>query len=265
MASGITTTAQKTPHKSSAVAVQAFPSRLVEKEPQGGDIVSFRFERPREYEFKAGQWFVVSFAGPSGPYDHHFSHSNSPREPQIEFTTRMRGTEFKNALDALPIGAMVEIEGPYGSFTLEDECERVAFITGGIGITCVRSILRWLAGPRDSSRHAPARTSPAPSQIVVVDANHSRADIPFRDELEEMQTTLPALRVVHVLSNPDADWQGRRGHVDEEALRGEIEQPRLWRYYVCGPPSLCGSMRQLLLGMGIDREAIRLERFDGYE
>jgi len=57
------------------------------------DIVSFRFERPKSYEYRAGQWFVVTFSGPTEPYTHHFSHSNSPLEPELESTTRLRTRE----------------------------------------------------------------------------------------------------------------------------------------------------------------------------
>ena len=92
---------------------------------------------------------------------HHFSLSSSPFDPLLEFTTRLRGTEFKNALAALQPGSELELEGPYGTFVLPADAGKVAFLAGGIGVTCVRSILRWLghtwpatddSGPR--GRHA---------------------------------------------------------------------------------------------------------------
>ncbi len=149
------------PALETAIIQQTFPSRLVEKIPRVADIVSFRFERPPGYEYLAGQWFIVTFSGPLGPYTHHFSHSNSPLEPELEFTTRLRGSEFKNALDTLAPGAEVELEGPYGAFTLPGGLERVAFIAGGIGITCVRSILRWLADGYEGLGAAPRLHSAA--------------------------------------------------------------------------------------------------------
>jgi ferredoxin-NADP reductase len=111
----------------------SFATRLIAKIPRVADIATFQFERPGDYGFKAGQWFVITLPGAAEPWVHHFSHSNSPTEPVLEFTTRLRGSEFKNALDALPLGAEVEVEGPYGSFTLGEDPGRVTFITGGIG------------------------------------------------------------------------------------------------------------------------------------
>src|SRR5665811_1801013 len=98
------------------MAAMTFISTLLEKIPRSSDTTSYRFSRPPEYEFKAGQWYTVTIPSPDGPLDHHFSHADSPTESFIELTTRLTGSDFKNALDALPLGAEVEIEGPYGRF-----------------------------------------------------------------------------------------------------------------------------------------------------
>ena len=166
----------------------SYPSRLIGKVPQVADIVSFRFERPEDYHFQAGQWFVVTFAGPdpAEPYEHHFSHSNAPSEPWLEFTTRLRQSEFKNALSALSIGSDVQIEGPYGSFVMPPEVERAAFLAGGIGVTCVRSILRWVAHVRALAGGSGEREEEPPvalREIVLLFANHSEDAIPFAAEL----------------------------------------------------------------------------------
>lgn len=235
-----------------------FSSMLLKKIPRVGDIVSFVLERPHGYEYQAGQWFVFSFPHtPGEPYVHHFSHSNSPTEPVLEFTTRLRGSEFKNALDALPLGTRVEIEGPYGSFTLPATVKRVAFITGGIGITCVRSILRRLA-------ERPAAT-PNPKEIVLLFANTSEDAIPFRDELERLEGALSRLRVVHVLSRAGQGWSGYRGHIDQQILPAELSEPGNHVYCLCGAPSMVRAMQELLLAWGVATESIKAEQFEGYE
>jgi glycine betaine catabolism B len=237
---------------------KGFPSRLVSKVARVADIVSFRLERPPGYEFRAGQWFVVTFPGPSEPYVHHFSHSTSPLEPELEFTTRLRGTAFKNALDALPIGAEVTVEGPYGAFTVTDDSKPLVFIVGGIGVTCVRSILRWLA---DRGRGS----GDASQSIVLLDANRSEEAIPFRDELEQLQTRLLGLRVVHVISRPGDGWRGNRGHIDRELLSRELVRPQGWTYYVSGPPPFDQSIWEQLVSWGVETGSINTERFEGYE
>jgi ferredoxin-NADP reductase len=245
----------------------------VEKVPRVADIVSFRFKRPDAYKFQSGQWFTITFPGPDPeePWEHHFSHSDSPTEPWLEFTTRLRGSPFKNALDALPAGAPVQLEGPYGAFVMPPDVERAAFLAGGIGITCVRSILKWVcdtctpqarkvqgtAGPVD-------RTEIALREIVLFFANRSEDAIPFAKELEEFTETIPGFRVVHVLSQPGAAWEGHRGHLDHNILAVELAEPATWRYFVSGPPSFDIAMREMLVGWGIDAERIAMEQFMGY-
>jgi ferredoxin-NADP reductase len=247
------------------IAQREYNTHLVAKVPRVADIVSFQFERPPGYGYRAGQWFVIAFADLAGEHVHHFSHSNSPADPLLEFTTRLRSSDFKTALDALPLGAEVEVEGPYGAFSLAEKPGRVAFITGGIGITCVRSVLRWLAGyPRPSDGMEPSGHA-MPEEIVLLYANRSEKDIPFRDELREIQTALPTFRVVHVLSHADRDWPGYRGHVNLNLLGRELPEAENWNYYLSGPPTLVQSMRELLLAWGIGPSSIKAERFDGYE
>jgi ferredoxin-NADP reductase len=241
-----------------ALVQQTFTSRLVRKTPRVEDIVSFGFERPPGYEYRAGQWFVTTFPGPDEPYTHHFSHSNSPLEPELELTTRLRGSEFKNALDALRLGAEVELEGPYGAFTVTDGLDHLAFIAGGIGITCVRSNLRWLAAREGSS-------GGASRSITLLFANRSEDGIPFSDELEQLEVGLPGLRVIHVISRPGKGWRGYRGHIDREVLERELQRPQGWSYYLSGPPAFAQSVREQLLAWGVESGSINIERFEGYE
>jgi glycine betaine catabolism B len=245
----------------------SYGSKLLEKIPRVADVASFRFKRPEAYRFQAGQWFVISFSGsdPQEPWEHHFSHSDAPTESWLEFTTRMRGTDFKNALDALPPGSQVEIEGPFGSFVWPDGVERAAFLAGGIGITCVRSILKWLCDTCGAGAVEAERPQTPPREIVLFYANRSGDAIPFNDELEEIAARLPALRIVHVLSQPGDAWQGHRGHLDQNVLASELSGGHVgWQFFVSGPPSFDTAMRDMLLGWGVDDPRIKTEAFLGY-
>jgi glycine betaine catabolism B len=203
---------------------------------------------------------MLTFAAPKGEtgamgkYGHHFSYSSSPGEEVLEFTTRLRGSEFKNALDSLPLGAEVEWQGPFGSFVMVPGTDRAAFLTGGIGITCVRSMLRGMAGGAER-----------PREMVLLFANRSDDAIPFRDELDDLAEKLPGLRVAHVISRPGAGWTGYAGHIDAEMLRREVVTPEGRTFYVSGPPTMSQAMNDLLLGWGARRDAVKLEKFDGYE
>ncbi len=238
---------------------QAFITTLTDTIPRAPGTASFRFVRPADYQYTAGQWFILTIPGPNGPLTKHFTHSSAPTEPYLEFTTRLTGSKYKTALEQLPLGSEVEIEGPFGSFTLRPGLQRVAFLTGGIGVTPVRSILRHQAD------HAASGIAPPDVDIVVVYGNEALGTITFRDELSELAEALPRLEVVHVLSDAGDDWKGWRGHVRGEILDAELAEPDRWTYYVSGPPGMVQAMREMLRARGIPRAQMVLENFEGYE
>ena len=232
----------------------AFETRLVRKIPRVADIVSFQFERPEDFDYKPGQWMVVTL--PDSSLAHHFTLSSSPSESFLEITTRLRDSEFKKALTELPVDAMIEAEGPFGSFFLPPSPGKVAFLTGGIGITAPRSILRHLIA---------ARAADGPDRLVLLFANRSDRSIPFEAELKEMTAEFPQLEVIHVISRPSSTWEGRNGHIDAALLQEELGNLRSWNYFLSGPPDLGTSLGQILAGQGVERQAITSEQYLGYE
>ncbi|GAB4246332.1 MAG: hypothetical protein Kow00129_06580 [Thermoleophilia bacterium] len=231
-----------------------FTTALLEKIPRIGDVTTFRFDKPGSYEYRAGQWGVIDIPSTGGTLSHHFTHASSPTEPYLDITTHVRETEFKKTLDRLQPGTEVQMKGPFGQFYLRDEHERAAFVTGGIGITPVRSILRDLA---DSGAESP--------EIVVFYANRRLETAVYRDELDALDDQLPFLEIIHVPSEPAPDWQGQSGHIDRETITSVLENPADWIFYLCGPPGMVKDMRELLRTLSIANNAILAETFDGYE
>ena len=239
------------------MAAMSFTSTLLEKIPRSGDTTSYRFSRPPEYEFKAGQWYTVAITTPSGPLDHHFSHADSPTESFIELTTRLTGSEFKNALDALPLGAEVEIEGPYGRFLFGYETPKIAFLTGGIGVTPVRSMLRYLADTGGAGRVEG-------QELVVFYGSMTEDGIVYKSEFDEFERTISGLRVVHVITKPTESWKGYGGFITADIVRAELADAGAWTYYVVGPPPMIVAMDKLLGQLEIPKAQTVIESFAGY-
>ncbi len=75
-------------------------------------------------------------------------------------------------LRSLPLGTGVQIDGPFGNFTLRNNESRPAvLLAGGIGITPFRSIVRRAAHENLGHR------------ILLFYANGRPEDAPFLDEL----------------------------------------------------------------------------------
>jgi len=203
-------------------------------------------------KFRAGQyaWLTVGET-PFTLQQHPFSFSSSDQDaPQrIEFTAKETG-DFTSRLVNIDVGTPAFLEGPYGTFVLTDDARGAVFIMGGIGITPAISMLRSL---RDRQDRRP---------LLLIYGNSNTKEIAFRKELAELQQDLD-LRVVHVLSDPDADWEGETGYVDRELLERHLgEQERQWSFFICGPEPLMDAAEEALLEIGVALQQIRAERFN---
>jgi glycine betaine catabolism B len=239
------------------MAAMTFTSNLLEKIPRSSDTTSYRFSRPLDYTFKAGQWYTITVPSPEGPLDHHFSHADSPTESHVELTTRLTGSPFKMALDALPLGAQVEIQGAYGAFLFGYDKPKIAFLTGGIGVTPVRSMLRYLADTEGAGRVTG-------QELTVFYGSMTEDGIVYKDEFDEFERLIPGLRVVHVITNPGAEWKGYGGFITAGIVRAELSDPQAWTYYVVGPPPMITAMDKVLQQLEIPQGQIVVESFAGY-
>jgi methionine sulfoxide reductase heme-binding subunit len=102
----------------------------------------------KEFNFLAGQYISVGvpkllYSDPKGA-SRVFSISSSPNDKnKLSVAFRDSGSGFKRTLMELPLGSLVDIEGPFGYFTLpKDTSHPLVFIAGGIGITPFLSMIR---------------------------------------------------------------------------------------------------------------------------
>lgn len=124
---------------------------LKEKRVETGDVISFIFDLGgQQLEYRPGQFVYYELDSLAFPDERgnrrHFTISCSPTDKGIlMFTTRMRGSGFKETLRLAPIGYELSCEKPLGRFVVQqgDSDRHHVFIAGGIGITPYRSILRY--------------------------------------------------------------------------------------------------------------------------
>ncbi|MFN3480595.1 MAG: ferredoxin--NADP reductase [Thermodesulfovibrionales bacterium] len=182
--------------------IKEFETKVINIIQRTHDIKSFRFEVKEEISFKPGQFFVLTIRINGQEATKHFSFSNSPTERgYVEFTKRITGSEFSQALDRLKVGDWARLKLPYGFFTFEGEYEKIAFLVGGIGITTIRSMCKYACDKKLST------------DIVLVYRNKTEEDIAFFDDFIQMEAENKNLRVVFILSDPvdKVSWKGKTG------------------------------------------------------
>lgn len=123
--------------------------------------------------------------------------------------------------DELEAGAIIRVRGPRNAFRLVD-APSYLFIAGGIGITPILPMVRSVAA------------AGKPWRLVYL--GRSAASMPFLDELARCEGGDV------LLHHDDGD-----GFADVAAILGELNAlPPVPDLYVCGPPALMDTARQLL-------------------
>ncbi|MCK5661576.1 MAG: xylene monooxygenase [Methanosarcinales archaeon] len=217
------------------------------------DIKSFRLKRPEDFDYKAGQFMMVSLKIDGNDVKKPFSISSSPTQLEhIEFTKKLTCHDFSNQLDSMVAGDIFEINGPYGNMTFGGEYKRIAMLSGGIGITPMISICKYST---DMGLDA---------DIVLMCSNRAEEDIAFQDELGEMQKRNPNLAIIHTLTRACEIWPGCRGRICAEMIEREIPDYMDRVFYICGPPAMVESTESALYALNIQPEQIKKELLVGY-
>ena len=114
-------------------------------------IKTFWFKPDKPVRYVAGQFTEIRLpiANPDERGDKHwFTLSSSPTEPLLGITTKFtpkHGSAFKRALAALKPGTHLALAEPMGDFVLPlDTSIPLVFVAAGMGITPVRSMIKWL-------------------------------------------------------------------------------------------------------------------------
>jgi predicted ferric reductase len=196
-----------------------------------------------------GQFMFLKLRRPGRTSEEHpFTVSSSPTQRGVITATIKQSGDFTNTIDQTIPGDVALVEAPFGRFSfVHHNAASLLFIAGGVGITPIMSMLRYL---RDKEDRRPA---------VLIYGNRTQQDIIFRNEL----TRLPDnVKVVHVLSEPEEDWQGPRGYVTAEIIK-EHGGPILdnGHVYLCGPLTMMDKIIDALRTLGVDEKRIHYERF----
>lgn len=222
--------------------------------------MAFHFEKPAGFAYKAGQSADCTLINPTETdaegNTRALSLASAPYEDDLMLATRMRDTAFKRVLKSMEPGTELTLDAPHGSFTLHNNVNIPAvFLTGGIGVTPVRSIV--LQAIHD---HVPHR-------ILVLYSNRRPEDAAFLDELAVSRKTNPNYTFVGTMTQMEEsnrEWHGETGFINKAMLMKYIDDLTLPIYYIDGPPAMVNAMRKILGEAGVDDDNIRTEEFSGY-
>jgi ferredoxin-NADP reductase len=204
--------------------------------------VQLRLDVADRMEHMPGQHYVVRLTAPDGyTAQRSYSVASAPADPLVElFVERLPDGEVSTHLaDVVEPGDELEVRGPIGGWFVWDGESPALLVAGGFGVVPFVAMLRHA---RDIGRLDLLR--------IAVSAR-TLEELPYADELADAGALI-------VLSRES------RGIRPAGRLSAADLVP-LWEPgqtgYVCGSASFADAAGQLLLGLGMRAENIRVEQF----
>jgi 3-ketosteroid 9alpha-monooxygenase subunit B len=198
------------------------------------------------FAYRSGQFLTFRVPAAGGRVVRCYSLASAPGiDGEWKVTVKRvaggRASAFLN--ESVRAGDVLEVMPPAGRFCLaQGEADLVLF-GGGSGITPLISLLKTALAGTDR-------------RVRLLYANRDRDSIIFRAELEEWARRHPGrLEVVHRLD-------ALEGFADASAVRAFVGEPRDSVFYICGPGPYMDVVEGALLGVGVPRERIFIERFE---
>jgi ferredoxin-NADP reductase len=234
-----------------------FILQLVQITQQTPDSKTLRFavSGERKLDAQPGQFLTFSFLFDGKKETRCYSICSSPaRSGYIEITPKRvkNGCVSVFLNDRAFVGMTVEATGPFGKFYLTPANEKkIVLLAAGSGITPMIAMLRYLD---DLCLE---------TQATLLYCVRTTADIMFRQELDELKGRLKNFRYHALLSQPDPEWPGARGHIHRDFIFQAVPEIDSPVFFLCGPPPFMKAARAILTDLGVQPERIRQETFGG--
>lgn len=211
------------------------------------DVRTFRLRPvdggPLPFTYQPGQYLNLALTIDGHRVPRSYTIASTPSRPGfVEITVKRKAGGYGSHAvhDQLVEGARVKVGAPAGKFVFTgDGADRVLLLAGGVGITPLMAITRFLTDRGWKG------------EIHLVNAVRSPDDIIFADELAALAAKHPNLHVTHVT----------RGFITAEVLTAAVPDLAGVPVFLCGPDPMMAAMRALLIGLGVPDEVIHTEAF----
>ena len=199
-------------------------------------MVHLRYPAGQRVRFKAGQY--VSILMDDGE-KRDFSMANPPRESDgIQLHVRLvkDGAFTSYVFDKLKHGDHLDVEVPFGNFTLRDSDKPILFVAGSTGFAPIKAMIE------DAMEKGIQR------DMTLYWGARQRAGL-YSDLPERWTAQNPRFKYIPVVS--DAVEPGMRHGLVHQAVLEDHPSLAEFQAYVCGVPALCRAARKDFRAAGL--------------
>jgi len=234
--------------------------KLKEKIKIAPDIYDFIFAPKKMISFIPGQYLEWTFSHhktDSRGNRRYFTLASSPTEPDIRLGIKFydKPSSYKKSLLAMDVNSEIVASQLAGDFTLPKKIDgKYVFISGGIGVTPFRSIIKNLI---DINQKV---------DIIHFFCNKIASEIVYKDVFTNAEWNL-GIKTVYVLTDKaqiPLGWNGKVGRLNGQMIKEEVPDYSERTFYLSGPHGLVTGFEDVLKQMGIRKNHIKTDFFPGY-
>lgn len=231
---------------------------------ESADVLSLTLQSPDGQPLPTalpGQYVVLrlqrSAGGPPLFRSYSLSGPASTERYRVSVKFEPNGAAGAYLHEHVRVGDALDVSSPRGNFILEPGERPVVLLSAGIGATPVLAMLHALAAARSTR------------QVLWLHGARDREHHPFAAEARGLARALTQGRSYVCYSRPGPDDRMGEdfdvtGHLSRSVF-DEVRLPREADVYLCGPGYFMEAMKEALATLGVARERIRVEIFNGSE
>ncbi|NQD64688.1 nitric oxide dioxygenase, partial [Bacillus haikouensis] len=235
---------------------------VVAKKVKESDVITSFYLKPQDGDkvpsYHPGQYISVRLTIPGQENAHirQYSLSSGHKEEYFRISVKKEAEFNPNGIvssylhDNAEAGSVIEVSAPAGDFYLNEENNgnKVALISGGVGITPMMSMLETIA-----------QTTPD-RPTAFIHASKNEGVQAFRNDIDELMDGLENGETCYILENPDnVSLCHFSGYVNKEILATYVASDT--ECYVCGPAPFMKAVIMKLKEIGLQEDKIHFEFF----
>ena len=204
--------------------------------------VQLRLDVPDRVDHLPGQHYVVRLTAEDGyTAQRSYSVASAPGDPLVElWVERLDDGEVSTYLaDVVEPGDVLDVRGPIGGWFVWEGEEPALLVGGGTGVVPLVAMVRH------------ARAVGRLDLLRIAVSSRTLAELPYADELLAAGALVVTTREAH--------------GIRPAARLTAMDLLPLWEpgqtAFVCGSTPFAEAAGQLLVGMGVPSETVRVERF----
>lgn len=234
--------------------------KLTELKKIGNDTYDFIFTPEKPILYKPGQYMEWTFSHPKSDNRgnrRYFTLSSSPTEPTLRIGLKFYPdmSSFKESLLLMGSSSKIVASQTAGDFTLSsDNKKKLVFISGGIGVTPFRSMIKYLVDKKEKR------------DIIHFYSNRTLGDVVYTDVFDAAHEEL-GIQTIYTLTDIltlPPGWRSEKGFIDAEMIKRHAPDFVDRTFYLSGPHAMVTTFESLLLNMGVKSSSIKKDFFPGF-